>query len=293
MRSLRVCSACTGIVLAFVLAACSSAKMEEAHEVSPLALLDTDSSIYMSIPEAQQETAVRLMTAAMPALNSADAAKIASRCDVLYAGISTVQDKSRLQLAVRGSFPAIGISASLTEKKGWSKTKKSYDGGAMPFSTNVYESAAYGGIQLAFPTPDLLCAGSDVDPLLQKFSAMPAGVPELPQFSWIMEPQADIKFYVTEPGQYIQALLGSAVELSVESTYGTLVQAQKQDTFVMDFYVQLKSSNNLAVLAMLSLVKLSFGMMGADVEQDGDTLIHITGLEVTADQIAQMFSLSR
>ena len=118
-------------------------------------------------------------------------------------------------------------------------------------------------------------------------------MPTVPQFSWIQNPQSDIKFYVTEPGQYIRALLGSAVELSVESTYGTLVQAQKQDTFVMDFYAELKTSNNLAMRAMLSLVKLSFGMMGANVEQESDTLIHITGFEVTINQIAQMFNLSK
>ena len=96
-------------VLLFV--GCKSSKVEiEVQNVDPLSLLEENSSIYMSVPASKnQELVSKILCSKISGLAEKDARAIAARTEILYAGLGTVDDRSRLQIVSETSIPRIVV----------------------------------------------------------------------------------------------------------------------------------------------------------------------------------------
>ncbi len=92
--------------LAVIFTSCKSTPIqEELEEVNPLALLDSEASIYVGIPVKKHlDLTASVLTSQIDSLSQKDAKKIASYIDVLYAGVGTLKDRSRLQIACQGEY---------------------------------------------------------------------------------------------------------------------------------------------------------------------------------------------
>ena len=148
-------------VLLFV--GCKSSKVEiEVQNVDPLSLLEENSSIYMSVPASKnQELVSKILCSKISGLAEKDARAIAARTEILYAGLGTVDDRSRLQIVSETSIPRIVVQSSLSKKNGWEKSFVSY-------YEKVFEKFTHAsdGFQASFPSSNLVCASQNVDLLL-------------------------------------------------------------------------------------------------------------------------------
>lgn len=205
-------------VLLFV--GCKSSKVEiEVQNVDPLSLLEENSSIYMSVPASKnQELVSKILCSKISGLAEKDARAIAARTEILYAGLGTVDDRSRLQIVSETSIPRIVVQSSLSKKNGWEKSFVSY-------YEKVFEKFTHAsdGFQASFPSSNLVCASQNVDLLLKKFAENnPA--PETAWKNWIAQDlsQGEILFYITKPGQYLRSLIGQSINVGTDAIFGSL-----------------------------------------------------------------------
>ena len=112
------------LLAAILFAGCKSAKLADLQPVDPLSVLSSDSSIYVYVPVPKhQELTKSILCAQIPGLSEKDAGTIVGRISALYAGIGTVSDRSRVELAALGSYPKIAIDNILTRKNGWNQVQ--------------------------------------------------------------------------------------------------------------------------------------------------------------------------
>lgn len=264
---------------------CKSSERVQPEPVELLALLDEDSSIYMSIPASKNAALVsRLLCSRISGLSEKDARLIAERTDSLYAGLGTVGDRSRIQVVSDTSVPKIALNSALSKKNGWKKSAVSY--GVFTFEKFTQDS---GSFELAVSPFSIFCAAQDVEPLLRNYASRTAA-DDTAWNSWIGEETDEIRFFITKPGQYLRGLIGQSVS-GVESVYGSLRQKAEEkpaESYVMSFYMRLADSR--AVPALRALLGLSFAMAGGSVSQTDSYTLMLSGVEVSASQIESLFS---
>lgn len=271
---------------------CKSSKVElEVQNVDPLSLLEENSSIYMSVPASKnQELVSKILCSRISGLAEKDAKAIAARTEILYAGLGTVDDRSRLQIVSETSIPHIVVQSSLSKKNGWEKSFVSYD-------EKVFEKFTHAtdGFQASFPSSNLVCAAQNVDSLLKKFAENnPA--PETAWKNWIAQnlSQGEILFYITKPGQYLRSLIGQSINVGTDAIFGSLCYfPDKKDSAKYSGKYELSFSIHLldkrSVVALRSLLGLSFAMTGGAVEQTDDLTLKISGIEIYENKIEELF----
>lgn len=285
-------------------AGCKSAPVAEQKkslpEVHPLALLDDESSIYIRVPVQHHiELTADILSAEVENLSADDAKTIAQQINLLFAGLGTVKDRSRIQLAANGSFPAIALQTVLTKKNGWNRqeyvAQSNEESLALDYPHTFYyflrEDTVF---QIAFPSERIFCTGQQVFPLLEKYAVRPSYA-ETDITRWITKESDHILFYITKPGQYLRNLIGQPVSIGCKSIYGSLIYVPYKKVpetysgnYSLSFTLQLTDAR--AMKAMLSLLRLAMGMMGGSVSQIDDMSIELSDIPITEKQIMDLFT---
>lgn len=284
-----VSALCLGILLIFP--GCKSSDGNpEPKAVHPLALLSSDSSIYVnvSVPYHQELTA-SILCSQVQGLSEKDALSLAERLDNLYIGLGTVKDRSRLEVASLVDIPKVAVKSVFSKKHGW----KSEPYVIEEKEFNIY-SRQDTEFKVALPENDYLCVGQDIKPLLDKFSLNPA-IEDTPWNNWINEQTEEILFYITKPGQYLRNLIGIQINLGTDAIYGSLTYVPDEKKpkaysgkYELSFNMHLQDKR--AMDSFKSLLALSFGMMGVKISAVDDLTVRLSGVEVTENQIKELFT---
>lgn len=280
---------CLALLAAVIFTACQSAKLK-IPDVPPLALLQEDSLLYVAIPvKLQKDLTVTLIQSMMPSIPKATIEKLAVRCDRLYAGIGCDNDSKRLEISVKGDFPALTVGTAFSEKNGWTHEFRTYSGGGLlPFATNIYSSESVGDMALAFPTSSLLCLSRSIDPMMQRYASMIETAPAWPGADWLSDSSGGMRFYVSRPVRAIRALKDTPMESLVEAIYGS-VESEGEDVS-LDFFLKIKTSDTgtsgLAAGAVVTLLRISLMKAGVSISQSDDYTIKVAGMKMKASALA-------
>ena len=270
---------------------CSSRPNKDLPEVHPLSLLSEDSSIYVFVPvQNHTELTTEILLAEIPSLSKNDAQLLVSRIGSLYAGLGTVKDLSRLEIASYGNFPSVAQKAVLTKKNGWSK--QSYQAvssdealeNGFPNSFDYYVRQDT-DFMLSFPSDSVVCTARKLFPLLEKY-AIRSNSLETPYADFLTQESEDILFYITRPGQYLRNLIGLTINGS-DAVYGKMIPAKNGD-YELSFCVHITTTK--AMRAFTAALELSFGMLGGTIKKVDDLTIEISGIAVSKNQIINLFT---
>jgi hypothetical protein len=298
-RRLLLSVFCTFILALFFSCRSSSIELEEGS-VSPLALLDDQSSIYINIPvQMHQKLFADILCSQVEGLAEKDAMSLASRTGHLYAGLGTVKDRSRLEAAATVDIPKVGVNSVFKKKNGWNsaeyvsdaKTENGVSAAGVPSKYTVY-SRNDNPLKISFPVKQILCVSKNVEVMLDKYSSQ-AALADNDMNAYLTQDSDDILFYVTRPGQYLRNMIGVTVQ-GADRVWGTLAyvpdeKKPKNDTgkYSMSFYMHLQDKKTMK--AFQGLLALSFAMSDGSVEQIDDLTIKVSGVEVSRKQINEMF----
>lgn len=282
--------------LVFILASCKTTSPVVEEQVNVLALLEQDSSIYVRIPVSSHvDLTSAVLSSAFDGVSKKDARSFAQRVSELYAGIGTLEDRSRIQVVASASIPQVAVGTVFSKKNGWSKrTYNAKTTGAVETFT-VYDPSA-GELSVSFPSPSVFVSAAKVEPLLNRYAEYSdyADLSSTSYSSWVLQQSSDILFYITRPGQYLRNLIGQSVSIGTDAIYGSLsyIPSKKNPDSYSGLYSMMFRIHLLdkrAAPAFRSVLSLSFGMMGAKITQTDDFTIEISDVEITQKQIEDLF----
>lgn len=285
--------------LVFILASCKTTSPAVEEQVNVLALLEQDSSIYVRIPVSSHvDLTSAVLSSAFDGVSKKEARSFAQRVSELYAGIGTVEDRSRIQVASSASIPQVAVGTVFSKKNGWSKrtyNAKTTDAVEKNCSFTVYDPSA-GELSVSFPSPSVFVSAAKVEPLLNRYAEYSdyADLSATSYSSWVSQQSSDILFYITRPGQYLRNLIGQSVSIGTDAIYGSLsyIPSKKNPDSYSGLYSMMFRIHLLdkrAASAFRSVLSLSFGMMGAKITQIDDFTIEISDVEITQKQIEDLF----
>lgn len=288
------------IALSFCTIGCKSTPKEELPEVHPLALLDEQSSVYVSIPvQKHTQFVADILTSEMTNISKQDALKVANQLEILYAGISTVKDRKRIQIASVGSFPKIALKTILKEKNGWNKNEYTAPSNpeciAMHYPNEfTFYTRTDTDFELCFPSEKMITVSRAVSPLLDQYALRPTYV-ENDQNKWIAQQSEDVLFFITKPGQYLRGLIGQPIEIGCDFIKGKIVYVpNKKDASAYSGNYKLtfdvRATNGRARKILFNLLSLSLGMTDADVVITDENTVTVNELSITEKEILSLFT---
>lgn len=284
----------TILIFAFSLSSCKTTQISENITVHPLSLLSQDSSIYVNVPVSNHiELTSEILCAQIESLSKENAILLAKRIGNLYVGLGTVEDRARLEVSADVNIPQIAVNKVLSKKNGWKKNVLNLEKtNTESENTNSFEvySRDDSIFKVSFPQQTILTFSQNINPLLQKyaddykFSANSCN-------NWINQKSTDILFYITRPGQYLRNLIGIQAR-GIEYVYGNLIFSpnQKNQNANYELKLCLHLTDKRAMSAFKNLLSLSFGMMGAKINQTSELDIEISEIEVSTKQIKDLFT---
>lgn len=249
------------------------------QDLVPLALIGKGFSIYASIPVTNhRDLTAELLTEEIENLSDTDAMLIAKRIDMLYAGLGTVSDRSRLEAVAEGNIPPIGIKTTFTKKNGWSKNSYKDD-----LSYYAHDDSRY---DICFFSQKLFSIAQDLTPVMDRY-AEKAVLDETRYTEWISRKSDDILFYITRPGQYLRSLIGASINASTDRIYGSMQHIRGN---IYNMQMNIHVTDRSSIQSLKSMLALSFGLTGASLSQkDNETLV-LSKVEVTQQQIVNLFT---
>ncbi len=298
------------LLVSVLLFSCNTPKVAEDDlpEVNPLALIDQDLSIYVYVPvQAHKELVTDIMQAEIPSISKKDAMRIVEQLDELYAGLGTVKDRSKLQMATTGDFPKAAIKLLLTEKNGWT----SYDYSApssqsalqmnYPNKFKVY-STQETKYNMSFCSQGLMTFAAELEPMLDLYALRP-NPPATPYADFLIQKAAvfgkaglkNILFYISRPGQYVKSMVGADITFGMKDSYGYLEYVPDpknpevySNYYSLNLYITLDKSNQMR--ALISALRLAMGLMGGEVIQFDENTILIKNMEVNEKDVIDLFT---
>lgn len=284
----------TILFFAFSLESCKTTQVSQNIEFHPLSLLSQDSSIYVNVPVANHlNLTSEILCAEIENLNKDDAILLAKRINNLYVGLGTLEDRSHLEVSADVNIPQIAVKKVLSKKNGWKKSVLNLEKTNLE-SQNANSFEVYSrddnNFQVSFPQESILAFSQNLNPLLQKY-ADDYKFASNSCNNWINQKSNDILFYITRPGQYLSNLIGIQAR-GIEYVYGNLIfsQNQKNQNANYELKLCLHLTDKRAMSAFKNLLSLSFGMMGAKINQTGELDIELSQIEVSTRQIKDLFT---
>lgn len=259
-------------------------------EVDPLSLLEDDFSVYLSLPARENKSlCVKIIKSCVEGVSESDAESIAERIDVLYAGSGRVDDRSSIEAAFNTTIPRFFLRKALTEKNGW--VKSNYEDDTVKIEKYRSDNA---GFELSLIQSGTMCIAQDLNGVFNIYSSLISQLNQNTEqkkwTSWVRQSGSDIYFYITRPGQYLRSLIGQSINLGTEAVYGKfarLESSKPENLYDLSFNIKLTQKRSVQVL--YSLLELSFSMAGGSVTQTDDLTLMLTGVEISEDQIVNMF----
>ena len=275
-------------------------KKPQFPEVNPLALLSTDSGIYVSVPvQKHQQLTQDLLCAEVQTLSKDDAKKIVERINILYGGVLLSKKGARIELTAEGSFPQIGLNLVLTEKNGWQKsgyTAPSDEQALALEYPNQFDLYARTDtpFKVAFPSENILCTGQNLEPLLNQYALRPTLDEKSEMVKWVSAPSDDILFFITKPGQYLMSLIGQPIPVNCNTVTGRVTPLVAKDGKVSvekyNLTLTIQIVDPRAMTAMLSMMKLAVGLMDGTVRQIDSMNVEVSNIEISEQQIISLLT---
>lgn len=284
---------CLCSIFLFSFFSCSSSSVEiEESSLSPLALLSEDSSIYINLPvEHHKKLFADILCSQVEGLSEKDALSLASRTANLYAALGNVKDRSHLEAVALVDIPKVGIKSVFKKKNGWLSEEYLSKSDGLSETFTFYKRSD-NPIQVSFPEKSLLCVSKNVNYMLDRYAEKKV-LADNDMTSFLLQGSEDILFYITRPGQYLRNMIGVTIQGS-DRVWGKLKYKEASlndkkavDKYEMEFFVHLQYSKTMK--AFKGLLALSFAMTGGKVEESEDLTIKVSGVEVSAKQINEMF----
>ncbi len=288
-RCLLILTAVAAFVFSLTFAGCKSNESERIPDVHPLSVIRAGNSIYLQVPvQSHKKIMESIILYAFEDISEKDAGTIVNHVDTLYVGATVASGNEHIDVVAEGRFPAIALNAVFTKKNGWNK--KNYEAVSSEYALsrkyqNKFEvySRDDTGLGISFPTNKFVCASNDIDSALELYS-LREPLDETDVNGWLTQESEDIKFFVTNPDDYISQITGDSLSISCENVCGFLRYVGKsRDGRKNDCYkliVNLNLENKNVVRSTKTLMTIALGMKGFSVKQNGERTIEITSPEV-------------
>ena len=289
MKKLKLMRLAVLILAAVGLFSCSTTP--DFSPVEPLELLETNASLYLSVPVQANSDFVNKAISKIGRIAESDAAKISQRLKVAY--ISLRADGA-FQLSASCDIPTAFLGLALTEKNGWVKS----DSEGQPFYTHIQTS-----YQLCVPSNENLFLSKDIREPLHKFKILSrpelyvtdeknASVKFLSEsmtekaYAFLHENNSpDIKLYSPDSSYLIKSFFGPVgIKSSISSVYAILsqyrgVKDQFNASLILNF------SDPRTVKATVGLLKIGLFGLPVRITVTGASQITITDFPVSTDKM--------
>ena len=275
----------TLVCLSLCFFACQSASVVEEGETHPLSLLNDGSLLYLSADAGFHQELVSSQLALHTGLSPETAQKLAGRLGIICVAAG---GGTPFELACTARIPKRVAESRLSKRSsGFTKNSVSLEG----FRGKKFTHGA-GGFEVAFLGEGLVCLGEDVLPMLENF-AKGNSLDQNPRNEWLLGAQGDpaIRFYTERPLEFLAVAIGFPEGVGgklIESIAGSLVPSG--EGYSAQLYFRLSSPR--AVGALKAMLTLSFAAMGMSVDDAGDSVVKVSGIDLTAEQMTNLFSLA-
>ena len=285
----------TGIVL-LSFPGCKT--IPKANPVQPFNVLDDDSSLYISLPvQFYEDLTVDILMKSVGELKKEDAQYIASRIDMLYAGIGSSDNASRVQFCLTGTIPK-SAHLVLNARHGWQKEYIYPDRGNTRISYVGYSRQDY-PYEFSFLTDSLVCAAVDVRPMVVRYDTEANGIGVIPRdgsdlnstdVSWLTNSDSEIRFCVLRPQAFLAKLLGIDMRLALKNAHGFFSKSEKGGILNLTLYLTFQKPE--AVQAASAIVRISAGR-GSNIEvvhETGTAELTIRNIEIAQQQLVELLT---
>lgn len=266
-------------------------------QVEPLDLLDNESAFYLAIPSAVDPQLVSsVLMDSVEGITLKDAQQISGRINKIYCGLNRSKRGNEYQLSVDANIPVNTIPKLLTEKKGWStRTFKPEN------STSEYKLYSSQGIELSFPSDNIVCAGRNVPSMLTKYeyiSSIPAdsineiddGFSELEpdMYDWLYGAIDEIRFYANKPQSFLSLLTGTSLDLKLFYVKGAFhTDPNFPEQYILDLDFMFK--NEKFRKAGKTLIAMAFGLADSQSIIIDSNELQINGIKLNKNQLYKLF----
>ena len=274
-----------------LLFSCKSAP--QVSDVESLDLIDPDSPMLIYIPVESNQEFLAYAFEQLAGVNRDDAGKIISRTQNV--AVSTVNDNSSYQIALKGSYPSIGIKSALSEKNGF--TPKTSTRTLVPYP--VYDNSRQ-KIQVTSPDNSILGVSQNLESMLVRYEGQIKVLSDSPDgskthnisesvYNFLTDcPQNEIKFYSKNPASFVSLFLGRVSDMGLTSLCGSLNNSKKANTFALR--LELELSNPATVKAVCAMLKLALFPVPAKIQQTGSSKIVITDISLTWNKLIKLMT---
>ncbi|HAH63694.1 MAG TPA: hypothetical protein DCL73_16535 [Treponema sp.] len=280
------------------LAACftSCRSAPQGNAVNPLDILDAGSSFYLKMPEKTDPVLVsRILQGSVDGLSSEDAGKIAERIDVIYTGLERKRNETVIQAAVSGNVPRTAVSGVFKKNSGWESAsvyEKNAAGGPVEY---VYYTKKSTGMQIAFPSNNIVCLGNSVPGMIagyhsHAFNGDTSYLVADEVYEWLSGGGEQIRFYAVKPQSFLTVLTGANLNLKLAYVKGYMVtDGNRGDQFIMT--IEFEFNDERMIKAGEGLLSLAFGLTDSQTQLTTPTHLIVSDIRIDKKQLYRLFIL--
>lgn len=268
---------------------CKTLPKTEKSAVSPIDLLDSNSAFYIKLPVDMDRslTAKVLQSVAGEGLSENDARALASRLDVIYAGLYKHYNNVTFQISAVSDIPKKYLPYIFKKKDGWEKEqitiKRKYD---------IYSRDK---ISLSFPEKSLTLAGRNVEEMLHFYDTHGKMEEEYGlkrEIKTFLEGGKDeIRFYALRAQSFLTNLTGVKLNLKLKSISGSVrkSEADEENIFLLDMNFSFEDEQFVKIAK--AALRLAFSLSESDITQIDSLNIKIKGIKIDENNVKNFLSL--
>ena len=290
---------CFFVLIFTILTGCQTVRMAKPFSAADV-LPETD-SVYIKIPVKGNENMCGvLVDSYIAGLSEKNRTDLLGRAEYIYASVNFTNNS--INAAIIGNFPVL-IDIVFTEKNGWITQYYKENSKKIKYYVNST------GFQVAVLQDEVMLVSSvDVKLLLQRqlaYDSSPSGT-IVTKDSQTLEVSpsgnesetgiksknevlsgngAEISFYTTDAGTFIEGIIGNGITLAAEYAVGSFKKEQ-EESYILD--MELSFKNKHAVKPALFLFKKSQPSGNVETETISDMSIRCTGLNMDINTIVSL-----
>ncbi|MCR4742100.1 MAG: hypothetical protein K5866_04425 [Treponema sp.] len=276
------------LILSTGLLACKSAP--EAFPVEAMDLLDLDSEFYISIPsQADPDLIKYFLQKNIENINGENIDLISQRINTIYCGILHEKKSYKIQAAVDESIPANFASRKIKKIKAIDKIQYEVD-------STFYDSYNYQGLEISLPSNNLALLGRNLPEMLKKYDSIKSTgygqtVWENQEiYEFLKSPVNEIRFYSNKADYFLSILIGHQLNLHLKSFKGEFkLDPNYKSQYIVD--LDLEFQNEKFMRASRSLLALTFGLTGSDIEFVDSNKLNISNIQIKKELLYKLLIL--
>lgn len=307
-KCVLICAICLSM---FTGCKTTSQFLTQLNPVKTVDILDDQGAMYVHIPvDENKDLFEKFILAFFQNMDEDDVQMIISKVDNVYASFGSINDKSRVQIALDGTIPF--LTGALLKKNGF--TEKTYSAASL-YSTSTESAATYkyyeaNGIQIAIPSMTQMIICKDVSTMLDTYNCEKEAANALTEeqiavtsnyrqdwkttdlYDWINTNDTAINFYIVRPQSFLSKLIGSNISSSIFRLNYTKGKFEKiTNTINYELTLDLEFANNRFVKPALSLLTLSLNLADIELKQISSTHLQLSGVHLNMDQLTNMLGI--